>query len=779
MQQYRHLLSIVVLSVFAQCFTPNDAAAQAQAGRAGFGFNAGGAKYFGEFSDNSWWLGGDIFFRYNILDVLAIQAQFNYANPRYRIDVDNAVSRYTDYFGAGKNVGDRFPNGTLISDNSEERRNNTRIFSYEVVASYNILPSQRFNPYVFGGIGLMNFQVRPGLAGGAGLRLSPTGERGVGVLPGQEAGLYETGGLNGGVVFPVGAGFEMYLSEDLVLNGRVTYRFTSTPYLDDYNPGSMKEYIGNGSYGATLPAPANVTTGGNDNFMTLGLGFTYYVFGNADYDGDGITNAQERVLGTDENNPDSDGDGLPDGYEYSGSRKVPNGFTEDYIASLPDTRYRTNPLKPDTDGDGLTDKDELVIHKTNPTSVDTDADGLKDGEELSRKTDPNNPDSDGDGLFDGDEVNTHQTDPMDRDTDKDGLTDGAEVKEHNTNPKNVDTDNDGLRDGDEVNTYKTNPSKDDTDNDGLLDGDEVNQYKTDPLNVDTDGDGLQDGPEVKEYKSNPTKADTDGDGLTDGDEVLKYKTNPISEDSDIDGLKDGDEVKTYMTDPSKADTDGDGLNDGDEVLKYKTDPKNVDTDDDGLKDGDEVNTHKTNPTNPDTDGDTLKDGDEISRTKTNPLNPDTDDDGVRDNVDKCPLIAGVPPDGCPPKPKPNTVTDFPGVLFIVNTDNFDLSVPGTMESLNKIYALVQQCPDLRVEIEGHASSEGNATRNQELSDLRAAAVKNWLVNQGVDAAKIVKTIGYGSSQPRIAEPKKGSKDQIEAARKQNRRIALRVVETCK
>jgi outer membrane protein OmpA-like peptidoglycan-associated protein len=74
-------------------------------------------------------------------------------------------------------------------------------------------------------------------------------------------------------------------------------------------------------------------------------------------------------------------------------------------------------------------------------------------------------------------------------------------------------------------------------------------------------------------------------------------------------------------------------------------------------------------------------------------------------------------------------------------------------------------------------------------------VKAWLVEQGVEANKIVRTVGYGSSRPLIPEPtggsvangKKGKKivtkgataEQVEAARKQNRRIAVRVVQTCK
>ena len=40
-----------------------------------------------------------------------------------------------------------------------------------------------------------------------------------------------------------------------------------------------------------------------------------------------------------------------------------------------------------------------------------------------------------------------------------------------------------------------------------------------------------------------------------------------------------------------------------------------------------------------------------------------------------------------------------------------------------IKALVEQCPDLKVEIEGHASGEGEAKHNQYLSEIRAERVK--------------------------------------------------------
>lgn len=97
--------------------------AQVDGGRAAFGFNAGLAKYFGEFSDNSWWLGGDAFIRYNIVPMLALQAQFNIANPRFRVNVDNAIAKYTDYYGTGPNARE---GGHLSQWHADSRRRDRR-----------------------------------------------------------------------------------------------------------------------------------------------------------------------------------------------------------------------------------------------------------------------------------------------------------------------------------------------------------------------------------------------------------------------------------------------------------------------------------------------------------------------------------------------------------------------------------------------------------------------------------------------------------------------------
>ncbi len=159
--------------------------------------------------------------------------------------------------------------------------------------------------------------------------------------------------------------------------------------------------------------------------------------GGEDTDGDGVTNSDEVLKGTDPQNADSDGDGLKDGEEV--------------------TTYLTDPLKPDSDSDGLSDGDEVLTEKTNPILPDTDGDTLTDGDEVQRKTNPLLPDTDNDGLRDGDEIRVG-TDPSKPDSDNDGLMDGQE-NQSCPNLLNPDSDNDGIVDGKDANPCDpANPS---------------------------------------------------------------------------------------------------------------------------------------------------------------------------------------------------------------------------------------------------------------------------------------------------------------------------------
>ncbi len=129
-------------------------------------------------------------------------------------------------------------------------------------------------------------------------------------------------------------------------------------------------------------------------------------------------------------------------------------------------------------------------------------------------------------------------------------------------------------------------------------------------------------------------------------------------------------------------------------------------------------------------------------------------------------------------PKINTVFNFPGTLFIVNSDQFNNAEPNNMGHLYHIKALVDQCPNLKVEIQGYASEEGTHEHNQELSERRATRIHDWLIAQGVSPDKITRTIGYGDTRPAVRERTDVSASDLEAERTQNRRISVMVVQAC-
>ncbi|HZQ20886.1 MAG TPA: OmpA family protein [Terriglobales bacterium] len=107
------------------------------------------------------------------------------------------------------------------------------------------------------------------------------------------------------------------------------------------------------------------------------------------------------------------------------------------------------------------------------------------------------------------------------------------------------------------------------------------------------------------------------------------------------------------------------------------------------------------------------------------------------------------------------VANMSDVLF--KSGSFEL-LPGARERLAKISGIVLAYPTLHLQIEGHTDSVGTDEYNQELSEYRADAVRDYLVQQGISANQIAAK-GLGKTGP-IA-----SNDTPEG-RQQNRRVEL-------
>jgi hypothetical protein len=130
---------------------------------------------------------------------------------------------------------------------------------------------------------------------------------------------------------------------------------------------------------------------------------------------------------------------------------------EDGLTDDEERRIGTNPDKWDSDGDGITDGTEVNSLRSNPKLRDTDGDGLGDNIEMWTHTGIANPDTDGDGMSDGFEaaigehprVKDLNADPTARAQTSEDLIRSMEqqlgITEHN-----VDTDGDGFADWVEV-----------------------------------------------------------------------------------------------------------------------------------------------------------------------------------------------------------------------------------------------------------------------------------------------------------------------------------------
>lgn len=235
-----------------------------------------------------------------------------------------------------------------------------------------------------------------------------------------------------------------------------------------------------------------------------------------------------------------------------------------------------------------------------------------------------------------------------------------------------------------------------------------------PPPKDTDGDGIVDSldacpdiPGLAQFKGCPDK---DGDGIPD----------PEDKCPDVAGLA------RYQGCPI-PDTDGDGIND--EVDKC-----------------------------PNVKG--------VARYDGCPV-PDRDKDGVNDEEDKCPDLPGpVSNQGCPEvKEEIKKRIDVAAKNIFFATGSYQL-LAKSHKSLDDVAKLLNEDPNLKLDVEGHTDDTGKADKNLTLSEKRAQAVHDYLVKRGVSDDRI-NAAGFGQDRP-VADNK------TTAGRAKNRRVELKL-----
>lgn len=244
--------------------------------------------------------------------------------------------------------------------------------------------------------------------------------------------------------------------------------------------------------------------------------------------------------------------------------------------------------------------------------------------------------------------------------------------------------------------------------------------------------------------------DSDGDGVQDDDDICPNTLRNVIVDQfgcpvDID--KDGvpDYLDQCINTPVNIPVDTQGCP--------------VDSDDDGIPDY--LDLCKDTPKNTPVDA------------RGCPL--DEDKDGVPDYKDKCPHTpAGTEVDkwGCKSDKlskeailKLSTFVLTGGVIFDTGKSNL---LQGAKTELDKIISIMKEYPETHWRIAGYTDNRGTYKKNKQLSLERAYSVADYLVQNGIDEARL-ESVGFGPDRP-IAD------NSTATGRAMNRRVTIELLE---
>lgn len=229
-----------------------------------------------------------------------------------------------------------------------------------------------------------------------------------------------------------------------------------------------------------------------------------------------------------------------------------------------------------------------------------------------------------------------------------------------------------------------------------------------------------------------------------------------------------------------------------------------DFDEDGIKNSDDLcpSVYGLRQFNgcPDSDGDGIEDTNDSCPEAAGKIElngcPDADNDGVPDAEDSCPDRAGMAENkGCP---IPKLITEDKSDVLIVEDIPIKEEVPSiedipsqevlktlndyaqtilfdyskslfkqeTFTVLQAITNILKDYPESNFVIEGHTDNLGSHITNDRLSNDRANAVRDYLISNGIDSARLT-AIGYGERRPKFSNATKGGRDQ-------NRRVEVKL-----
>lgn len=261
-------------------------------------------------------------------------------------------------------------------------------------------------------------------------------------------------------------------------------------------------------------------------------------------------------------------------------------------------------------------------------------------------------------------------------------------------------------------------------------------------------------------------------------------SNLIDDESQAVDFYAGLKVPIYQGKPK--DKDGDGiLNKVDDCPEVPGPQENngcpwPDTDGDGLVDKDdkcpEEPGDKLNHGCPiiDTDLDGVRDEEDLCpETPGFPENngclwPDTDNDGVPDKDDECPNEAGTMANkGCPEVTEEivDTLNEY-GKTILFDPDKATFKTE-SYAILQEMSTVLKKYPNARFRLEGHTDSRGEVKDNLWLSEKRANAVRDYLINNGIEPSRL-EAIGLGEAYP-IAT------NMYIPGRAKNRRVEVKLI----